>query len=379
MELVGQLAGGVAHEFNNLLQAIRGYADYALEGLDPAEPRAGDLRQIVKAADRAAAITRQLLGFSRRRVLEQRHVDPNRVVAELADMIRPLIGEHIRLETVLGEDAGTAWADAGELQQALLNLCLNARDAMPGGGNLVVSTSKAVIGDGSSPADARLPPGRCIVITVADSGCGMSAETQQRLFEPFYTTKEVGKGTGLGLATVYGIVRQHGGAIQVESELGRGTTFRIYLPADDTPQEVPAVVEDATACGGSETILLAEDEPMVRSLAVRILEQAGYSVLTADNGAEALQLYRNHHSQIDLVLLDAIMPRLHGREVCRRIKTDHPEAKVLFCSGYDSGTVLGEDPTDQECRLIAKPFDSVSLLQAVREMLDADVACLAGT
>jgi PAS domain S-box-containing protein len=260
MEMVGQLAGGIAHEFNNLLQAIEGYTNYALDGLPPDQQRHQDLQQVLKASGRAATLTRQLLGFSRHQVLERKNIDPNQVVNELIAMLRPLIGAHIQVKTVLAEDAGVILADTGELEQALLNLCVNARDAMPSGGNLVLKTAtRRLETEDIRHLRGRVKPGRYAVLTVADNGCGMSPETKRRIFEPFYTTKEVGKGTGLGLANVYGIVQQHGGTIEVESELGRGSTFEIYLPTVQERSNDEQGAAALPAVGGSETLPSAKD------------------------------------------------------------------------------------------------------------------------
>ncbi len=372
MEAVGQLAGGIAHEFNNLLQAIGGYANCAMEGLSPQEQRYQDLREILKAADRAAALTRQLLGFSRRHVLRPADLDPNQVVADLAKMLRPIIGEHISLEMALAGDAGTVHADPGELQQALLNLCLNARDAMPNGGALQLKTRIVTLSEPSWDPRFQIEPGRYVVFTITDTGCGMSAEVQRHLFEPFFTTKEVGKGTGLGLPMVYGVVQQHKGAIHVYSEPGRGTTFKVYLPVGGQESEDDLPEAPAAAPGGRETILVAEDEAIVRDIVVRILESSGYQVLTARNGEEALRVFEKHHAAISLVLLDVIMPKLTGYEVYRRIASEHPGAKVIFVSGYDPGTNQSKFILQEDLRLIEKPFDPGTLLCAVREALDEE-------
>ena len=367
LELVGQLAGGIAHEFNNLLQAIEGYTAYAMEGLLPQEQRYQDLQQVLNASSRAATITRQLLGFSRRRLLEKKHIDPNRVVADLVKMIRPLIGAQVQIEMILAAKIGVVCADPGELQQALLNLCLNARDAMPSGGKLTLQTQRVA---GRCQGCSKAPQGACAMIQVIDTGCGMSVETRRRVFEPFYTTKELGKGTGLGLANVYGVVHQHGGLAKVESELGSGTTFTICLPvvntrfADDASEDPPPV------CGGAEIVLLAEDEEPVRNLTQRILEQAGYTVLAATDGAEALRLFRQNRSAISLVLLDAVMPNLSGCEVFAQIRVESPETKIIFVSGYSQETALAGMDLGAAVRLIAKPFDAATLLRTVREVIE---------
>ena len=376
LEAVGLLAGGIAHEFNNLLQVIGGYTTCAMEDLSPHEQRYEDLQRVRTATDRAATLTRHLLGFSRRRILQPDNVDPNHLVGDLAQMLRPLVGDRISVEVVLRKDIGTVYADPGELQQALLNLCLNAHDAMPSGGTLLLNTDTVVLGEPAWEPGFQIEPGRYVVFGVTDTGQGISAEVQQHIFEPFFTTKEVGKGTGLGLAMVYGMVQQHKGAIHVYSEPGRGTTFKIYLPEGGKNREEEETKEAVPAPRGRETILVAEDEPMARSLAVRILERGGYTVLAASDGEEALRLFREHKDDISLTLLDAIMPKLTGHEVYRHIKAEYPGARVLFASGYDSETAQSGFILQERLRLMEKPFDADTLLRTVREALDEDTSCL---
>jgi len=376
LEAVGLLAGGIAHEFNNLLQVIGGYTTCAMEDLSPQEQRYNDLHQVRTATDRAAALTRQLLGFSRRRILQPENVDPNQLVADLAQMLRPLVGDRISVEVVLRDDIGTVDADPGELQQALLNLCLNARDAMPSGGTLVLSTDTVVLTEAFWEPRFQIGPGRYVVFGVTDTGQGIPAEVQQHIFEPFFTTKEVGKGTGLGLAMVYGVVQQHKGAIHVYSEPAKGTTFKVYLPSGGENGDEEETEEPLPAPRGRETILVAEDEPLVRSLAVRILEKAGYKVLAAADGEEALRLFKEHSNDISLTLLDAIIPKLTGHEVYRHIKAEDPAARVLFASGYDSETAQSGFILQERLRLVEKPFDADTLLRTVREVLDEDASCL---
>ncbi len=319
LEGVGQLAGGVAHEFNNLLQVIDGYAYSGMLGLDPEEERYDDLTQIRKAAETARALTSQLLGFSRRRAIQPKSNDANLVVRDLVKLIRPTIGAHITLELALGDGVGTVYVDSGELQQALLNLCINARDAMPAGGTLLLRTDTTVLTEPCWDAQFDIKPGRYVVFSVSDTGCGISRDIQQHIFEPFFTTKDVGKGTGLGLALVYGVVRQHKGAIHVYSEVGIGTTFKLFLPASEGEADEDHVEEAGLAQNVSETILVAEDDPAIRNFSVRILERAGYTVLTAADGEEAWRMFEEHCRTIDLVLLDAVIPKLMGHEVRRRI------------------------------------------------------------
>ncbi len=371
LEAVGSLAGGIAHEFNNLLQAIRGYTKYGMEGLSPDECRYQDLEQVIKAADRAAALTRQLLGFSRRQVLERVNLDPREVITELAQMLRPLIGEHIELEVAPASAMGVLHADRGLLQQMLLNLCINARDAMPDGGRLVLKTERVDLNDRYCEFHPMAKPGAYLLFSVADTGSGMSPEVRQRIFEPFFTTKGVGKGTGLGLAMVYGGVQQHGGMINVYSEVGLGTTFRIYLPItvgiDASLDEQPT----ERTSGGQETILIAEDEPIVRDLAVRILTRAGYSVLVASDGAEAVELFEANVDAVSMVLLDAVMPKLTGHQAYARIRLTNPNLPVVFCTGYDPDTGQIKVLVDEGVRVVQKPFDPDVLLRVVRELLDA--------
>ncbi|MHC4401137.1 MAG: PAS domain S-box protein [Planctomycetota bacterium] len=375
LEAIGGLAGGIAHEFNNLLQAIGGYTKYAMEGLSPEEQRHQDLEQVLKAADRATTLTRQLLGFSRRQVLRRKNIQPNEVVADLTKMVRPVIGEHIQLDLSLGEDVGTVYADLGELQQVLLNLCLNARDAMPSGGELLLKTENTVLSEAFCEAYPDTHPGRHVTLSVSDTGCGMSPEVRQHIFEPFFTTKKVGQGSGLGLATVYGVVQQHGGAIHAYSEVGKGSTFKIFLPAVDAAPDRDEAERALPPPGGTETILLAEDEPMVRNLGVRVLESAGYKVMVASDGQEALDVYEQNEDVISLLLLDTVMPKLDGHEVYRRAKERNPTIRVVFCTGYDPETSRFDRIKDNNLNLVEKPFDPDALLRTVREVLDAEEPC----
>jgi two-component system cell cycle sensor histidine kinase/response regulator CckA len=376
LEAVGALAGGIAHEFNNLLQAISGYTNYAMEGLSPAEQRYQDLQQVLKAANRATTLTRSLLTFGRRQVLERRNIDLNQLITDLAKMIRPLIGEHIELEVALVPGTAIAYIDPGAIQQVLLNLCVNSRDAMPSGGKLIINTAKPVLKQAFWDFRPRAKLRRYVVLQVTDNGCGMSPEVKGHLFEPFYTTKEVGEGTGLGLATVYGIVQQHEGTIDVASEPGKGTTVKICLPATDATAHTDGTPGAMSSVpGGTETILVAEDESMVRELAVRILKNAGYTVLAASDGEEALRTFQEHSDVISLVLLDAVMPKVSGQDVCRQIKAQNPGMRIVFCSGYDRETSGSSLIRQENLPLVDKPYDPDALLRAVREVLDAEQAC----
>jgi signal transduction histidine kinase/CheY-like chemotaxis protein len=373
MEAIGTLAGGVAHEFNNLLQAIQGFTRYAMEGLKPGCDAHTDLLQVLEASDRAVALTRQLLGFSRREVLQKTDVEPNSLVRSLAKMLSPLIGEHIKIELELDPQVGFVHADASHLQQLLMNLCVNARDAMPEGGQLTVRTENAVLTPAYCELHQDVEPGRYLMLAVSDTGSGIPAEIKDHIFDPFFTTKGIGKGTGLGLAMVYGMVRQHQGAIRVYSELGAGTTFRIYLPTTDHAAPAAMAATSAPARivrGGTETVLVAEDDPTVRQLAVRVLERAGYRALTAVDGEDAVRLFREHSSEISCALLDVVMPRLGGREAFQHIKALDPAMKAIFCSGYDPSMAQVGFVMDDDARLIQKPFVPEALLTALREVLD---------
>jgi PAS domain S-box-containing protein len=371
LEAIGLLAGGISHEFNNLLQAILGYTKLAIESLpNDAQPRR-DLEQVKKAAERASTLTRQLLGFSRKQVFRPVPLDPRVVVRDLIKMLRPLIGEQIEVVKLPTDDAGTLSADPGQLQQMLLNLCINSRDAMPTGGRLVLKTERVELGEAYCKLYSLARPGAYVLFSVADTGCGMSAQVKDRLFEPFFTTKEVGRGTGLGLAMVYGVVEQHGGMINVYSEVGVGTTFKIYLPLTGV---VPARLAQAAPIpvqGGGETILLAEDDAMVRELAARILKRAGYSLLIAADGREAIELFEANADRISLALLDAVMPMFTGREVHDRIRARKPGLPVVFCSGYDPDTGPLTFLKERGLRVVSKPFDPETLLSTLREVLDS--------
>jgi signal transduction histidine kinase len=375
LEAVGALAGGIAHEFNNLLQAISGFTRYAMEALKPEDQPYQDLQNVLQAADRAATLTRQLLSFSRRQAVERTRLDTNQTIGSLMKMLRPLLGEQIQLKVILGTDIEPIFADAGSLQQVLLNLCLNARDAMPSGGEIVVKTENMSVSQEFAELYADMKSGRYVEVSVTDTGSGMSAELRARIFEPFFTTKPVGKGTGLGLSMVYGIVQQHEGTIHVYSEEGRGTTFRVLLPVFQSEEIAVKDKQSAPAIGGTETILMAEDDPMVRDIGRRVLEKGGYTVLAASDGEEALSLFRARHADIALVLLDAVMPRLGGQDVYRRIKDEYPGTKVVFCSGYDPDTAHSNFIVNEHLRLVEKPYDPLTLLRTVREVLDAEVLC----
>ncbi|HRI53425.1 MAG TPA: PAS domain S-box protein, partial [Pseudomonadota bacterium] len=367
MEAVGLLAGGVAHDFNNLLTAINGYSDLLLRTVSPTSSTYSMVQEIHLAGTRAVTLTRQLLAFSRKQVLAPVVLSLSRVVADMVKLLDRLVGEDVVLQTVLAENLWPCRADLGQLEQVIMNLAVNARDAMPGGGQLTLATSNLTIDD---PA-ARLPVGDYVCLTVTDSGCGMDAATQARLFEPFFTTKEVGRGTGLGLATVYGIVKQSEGFILVDSALGRGTTFRVLLPrtqAVASPLAVGPPRRDSPA--GAEVILLVEDEVSVRTMTQRLLQRGGYTVLSAGSAGEAERLFASHPGPVHLLLTDIVMPGPNGIELSTRLRRQRPELAVLYISGYAEGSLPARSALPAGAMLLAKPFSSDALLSRVREVLD---------
>ncbi|MBI3464149.1 MAG: response regulator, partial [Planctomycetes bacterium] len=371
MESIGTLAGGVAHEFNNLLQAIRGYTQFAMADLAAEDSRRRDLEQVLAASERATTLTRQLLTFGRREPLSKRLVDPNQVVADLAKMLRPLIGAHIDLDLSLQSGVGAIHADPSQLHQAILNLCINARDAMPDGGRLVLKTEVVDLTDKFCRRHPGSRVGPHVAVTVSDSGCGMPPEVLGRIYEPFFTTKGTGKGTGLGLAITYSMVQQHEGTIHVSSEPGQGTTFRMYLPvaeAEETEPDAEPCVEHAA--GGTEVVLVAEDDPSIRDMIVRVLEGVGYSVLPAADGAEALQCFKQHSETISLVILDSLMPKLTGPESLANMKAIKPELRAILSSGNGISPARIPAIANQAVIFLEKPFDAQTLLRAARTALD---------
>jgi signal transduction histidine kinase/CheY-like chemotaxis protein/sensor domain CHASE-containing protein len=374
LEAVGSLAGGIAHEFNNLLQVISGYTRYAMEELKPEDQTRKDLESVLEASDRASSLTRQLLSFSRRQTVDRKPMDANEMVSDLTKMLRPLLGEKVKLKLHLAKNTGIISADAGSFQQVLVNLCLNARDAMPDGGEIIVRTERVNVTADLAEHYADLKTGPCVEISVADTGCGMTPEVRDRIFEPFFTTKAVGQGTGLGLPTVYGIVRQHEGGIHVYSEPGHGSTFKIYLPAIPSDANSADVEYDDAPQGGHETILVAEDDLRVQDVARRILVQNGYTVLTANDGEEAWQMLQQHQ-EIALVLLDAMMPKRTGHEVYCQIKEDYPTVRVVFCSGYAPETSHLNCIVNEHLPLVEKPYNPDVLLHTIREVLDTEELC----
>lgn len=371
LEAVGRLAGGVAHDFNNLLSVILGYAAFAAKELHASDPIRGHIVEIQTAGQRAAALTRQLLAFSRKQVLEPEVLDLNRVLAGIESMLRRLLREDIDVEVHPGAELGGVLADPGQLEQVIVNLAVNARDAMPAGGKLTIATENVELDDAYASRHVAVRPGRFVLLSVSDTGEGMDAATRERIFEPFFTTKENGKGTGLGLATVYGIVKQSGGNIWVYSEPGYGSTFKVYLPRVDAPAVEAAHSPAPVATGGDETVLLVEDEDAVRRLAERILRGEGYAVLTAANGGEALLVSEQRRGKIDLLLTDVVMPRMSGRELAERLAKESPGLKVLYMSGYTDDAIVHHGVLDPGTRFIGKPFSAAELARKVREALDA--------
>jgi PAS domain S-box-containing protein len=373
MEAIGQLAGGVAHDFNNLLTAINGYASLTLQQLEANHPLRSYLEEIKKAGDRAASLTRQLLAFGRKQILQPRALNLNDIVSDMNKMLRRLIGEDIRFATKLASKLKPVRADPGQIEQVLLNLVVNARDSMPQGGSLTIETDNVELDREYANQHVGVQPGHFAVLAVSDTGTGMDEETQSRIFEPFFTTKAKDKGTGLGLSTVYGIVKQSGGNIWVYSEPGHGTALKVYFPALDSPQEqlghIPA---ESEVRGGSETILLVEDEEIVRRLARRILEQTGYEVLEASHGEEAVRLCGVHAKPIHLLLTDVVMPGTSGKEVADRLSSMRPEIKVLFMSGYTDEAIVHQGVLNSSVEFIQKPFTLAALSRKVREVLDSN-------
>jgi PAS domain S-box-containing protein len=372
MEAIGQLAGGIAHDFNNLLTAIIGYSELSMKPLRAADPLLNNLQEIKKAGDRAASLTRQLLAFSRKQVLQPKVLDLNAVVSDLETMLRRLIGEDLELSTVLDPKVGAIKVDPGQIEQIILNLAVNARDAMPRGGTLTIETKNVFLDDQYAKTHVAVTPGPFVMLAVSDSGTGIDPQTRSHIFEPFFTTKEVGKGTGLGLSTVYGIVKQSGGNVLVHSEVGLGTTFKIYLPRTD--ESPPLSERDTGSLGflrGTETALLVEDEEIVRKLACQVLRLYGYQVLEAVEGMGALRICKSHPAPIHLLITDVIMPGMSGRELAGRLTELRPEMQVLYMSGYTDRGKLHQGFSDIGANFIQKPFSTDVLAIKVREVLDA--------
>jgi signal transduction histidine kinase len=369
MEAVGRLAGGIAHDFNNLLTVINGYGELLLRRIGEDSPVRKEVEQIRQAGERAALLTRQLLAFSRRQVLQPKVIDLNAVVSGMDAMLRRVIGEDVELRTIPGEGLGSVKADPGQIEQVILNLAVNGRDAMPGGGKLTVETGNAFLDEEFSSKHPYVAVGPHVLLAVSDTGVGMNEETQAHLFEPFFTTKEKGKGTGLGLSTVYGIVKQSQGYIHVYSEVGKGTTVKIYLPRADGEAEAVSPAP-STEPKGRETVLVVEDEGSVRELVEKVLTGKGYRVLTASDGNEGLRVAEGHPDPIHMLLTDVVMPGMGGRELAGRLEAARNGMKVLFMSGYSEKAVSRHGILEDGLAFLQKPFSSETLLRKVRETLD---------
>ena len=370
MEAIGRLAGGIAHDFNNVLTAVAGFAQMILEDLDESDPHWRDAEEIVRSSERGAALVRQLLAFSRRQVVQPEVVDPNAVVEGMESMLRRLIGGTVTLVTELDPAVGAVRADPGQLEQVLLNLVLNARDAMPESGCVTISTAPRELGPDRGDEDPDLAPGPWVALSVSDTGQGMDEEIQRKIFEPFFTTKEKEQGTGLGLSIVYGIVRQGGGHVRVSSEPGRGSTFEVYLPRVDVEPAAPQAPRSAAAPASSETVLLVEDESSVRRFARRVLERRGYHVLEAADGDEALRVFESEEAGIDVLVTDVTMPRMSGRVLAERLRERRPDLLVLFMSGYTEDEVVHDGLLGAGTLFLQKPFSPEDLVRKVRAVLD---------
>ena len=375
MQAIGQLAGGVAHDFNNLLMVVKGHLELILAGMKPSDPLFLRLDQVQKAANRASSLTRQLLAFSRQQVLQRQILDLNAVIAGMIQMLSRLIGENIELVFRPGSVLGRVKADSGQIEQVLLNLVVNARDAMPSGGRLIIETANVELDESYGQKRTVVKPGPYVMLAVSDTGVGMDAATQTRIFEPFFTTKEAGKGTGLGLSTVYGVVKQSEGYVWAYSEVGHGTSFKIYLPlAVDTAESTKPVVSTPAPAPGTETILLVEDEESVRSLVCDFLQSTGHTVLQAQDGQDAISLAESHEGRIDLLISDVVMPRMNGRELSIELRKRLPNLKVLFISGYTDDAVFRAGVLEGDVAFLQKPFTLRGLSSKIRDVLDADAA-----
>jgi PAS domain S-box-containing protein len=370
MESVGRLAGGIAHDFNNMLTAINGYSDLTLRRLDPENPLRSNIEEIKKAGDRSAALTHQLLAFSRQQILQPKILDLNEIITDTSKMLQRLIGEDVELQLVLNSNISPIEADPGQLTQVIMNLSVNARDAMSGGGKIIIQTEHVYLNEEFALHHFPTEPGNYVMIAVTDNGSGMDDKTREHIFEPFFTTKGIGEGTGLGLSTVYGIVKQSGGYIWVDSQLGKGTTFRIYLPPAVTKQ-AETQIADTLPASGSETILLVEDEETVRTLGRLLLEECGYQVIEVEDGKQALEICKQKEHKIVLLMTDVVMPEMGGRELAEKLSEIAPDIKVLFTSGYTDDAVVRHGITETTMNFIQKPFSLDILAQKVRQILDS--------
>jgi signal transduction histidine kinase/ActR/RegA family two-component response regulator len=373
MEAVGQLAAGVAHDFNNILTIIQGHSDLLLQAPDLTAPTEKSLRQIWSAADRAGKLIQQLLMFSRKQVMQPRYLDLNEIISNVSPMLTRMLGESVVFEFSPVPNLPAIYADVGMIEQVLVNLSINARDAMPGGGSLTISAAPRVLEPVACVVNPEARPGHFVCLSITDTGGGMDNATLSHLFEPFFTTKEIGKGTGLGLATVYGIVKQHQGWIIVESKVGHGSTFTIFMPCVGKPAEVTAPHSQTPlpAPAGHETLLIVEDEPSLRELVVRILEICGYKIYEAKSGLEALGVWEKHKDEIDLLLTDMVMPEgVSGRQLAERLQAEDPKLKVIYTSGYSPGMAGKDIALLEGFNFLAKPYPPSRLAQVVRECLD---------
>lgn len=372
MEAIGRLAGGVAHDFNNLLTGIGGYTELLISNLNPQDPMLEDLNEIRKATQSAATLTSQLLAFSRKQLIEPRILSLNDLISGLRKMIQRLIGEDIELQAILKNNLSSVKIDPGQFEQILVNMAVNARDAMPDGGKLTIETANVDLDEDYQTTHPYISPGRYVMLAISDTGCGMNAEVKSHLFEPFYTTKQKGRGTGLGLATIYGAVKQSGGSIEVYSEPEKGTTFRIYLPAIAQPAELLDIEKSISTSlpGGEETILLVEDERIVRELAIKILKRLKYNILPASNGTEALGIARNYSGVINLLITDVVMPGMNGRQLAEQLQLIRPQIKVLFTSGYTENAIAHHGVIDSNLNFIGKPYSSRDLARKIRQVLE---------
>jgi CheY-like chemotaxis protein len=371
MEAIGRLAGGIAHDFNNLLTAILGFSELVFAELGPAHRSAADVREILKAAESAASLTRRILAFSRRQILQPHVLDLNDVLQRIESLVRRLIGEDVSLEIDTSQRPSPVYADAGQIEQIIMNLVVNARDAMPGGGHLRVATADVELDEEAAARHHGAAAGRYVMLAVSDTGVGMDEATQKHLFEPFFTTKGPGKGTGLGLATVYGIVTQSGGFISVASERGAGATFTVYLPAAPAASSDDAVSAPGGSPGGSETVLVVEDQEEVRTVITEVLRRYGYRVLEALDAAEAIAVSAQHPGPIDLLVTDVVMPQMDGHRLAHAVQSTRPDVRVLYVSGYSDEPIVQDRIVGAGLVLLQKPFTADVLARKVREVLDA--------
>ena len=374
MEAVGRLAGGIAHDFNNLLTAVIGYTNLLMDQVPTDDVQSKRLAEIARAADRAAGLTKQLLAYGRKQVLEIRALDINEVISGMEEMLRRIIGEDIELITAHSSLPGLVRADPGQIEQVLMNLAVNARDAMPNGGDLIIETASVLLDEDYCRTHPEVEPGSYVMFAVSDNGQGMEPETISRIFDPFFTTKEKGVGTGLGLATLYGIVKQHGGHVAVYSQVGRGTIFKVYLPCvEDSVVEIQQSVSCAPRPEGRETVLVVEDEEVVRNLTCEVLDILGYCTLVASDPEQAQAINRSYEGSIHLLLTDVVLPQMDGRRLYQTLSVTRPEMKVLYCSGYTENFIVHQGVLDQGVQFLAKPFTVDALARKVRETLDGVV------